>query len=590
MRILIVMPKYNNDKTAFYHMAVGTMYVSAYLKHQGFDVQCINLNHYDSGKLLEVLKSDKFDVVCAGGIHIHIHLVEEVLKQVKNYNPNIITIAGGSLVTSDPRLALEIVQSDYMVLGEGEATCADLIQTLEMKGDPEQVLGIAYKKDGEYFETPERPLVEDLDSIPFPDYEGFEYGYYIDNYATEVVDKINVLGIPKEGLVTGSRDCPAKCTFCFRTMGGTYRTRSVDNVIEEIQFLMDNYGINQISLSDEIFAMKRKRVNEFCEKIKPLGLFWAAQMRVNLADDETLRLMKESGCVYISYGFESASTEVLKSMQKGIRVEQLERAIELTKKYQMTIQANWIFGDPAETVVTAVETIEFNRRYRDININMALLAAYPGTPLYFNVLEKGLVKDRLNFYKTASGDDKDGYFNLTNMSYEDYSAMKLKIRLEGERLHLRGKLKACDQKEEGNFEIVAGCPTCNKDNSLSVELDKSLNVASNSVRVACTSCLNRFFIPYVEIVDFKKTFQRLFKKLTFNSALFMMFLLSLKFEPKFHYDKKVRYLLAPIYFVVSRLKLNTMMIKLEVFIRNLKSGQKQQQALKPGYYQPSAGI
>jgi len=575
-------------------MAVGTMYISAYLKQKEFDVQTINLNHYDSGKLLEVLKSDKFDVVCAGGIHIHISLVEEVLKQVKNYNPNIITIAGGSLVTADPKLAMEIIEPDYLVLGEGEVTCADLIQTLELNGDPEQVLGIAFKRNGEYFETPERPLVEDLDTIPFPDYEGFEYGHYMENYKTEVADKINADGIPKEGLVTGSRDCPAKCTFCFRTMGGTYRTRSVDNVIAEIQFLMDNYGINQISLSDEIFAMNRSRVNEFCEKIKPLNLLWAAQMRVNLADDDTLRAMKEAGCIYISYGFESASTEILKSMQKGVRVEQLERAIELTQKHQMTIQANWIFGDPAETVRTAVETIEFNRRYKEININMALLAAYPGTPLYFNVLETGVIKDRLNFYKTASGDKRDGYFNLTKMSYEDYSAMKLKIRLESERLHLRGALKSCEQKEDNIYELVAGCPTCNKVNSVTVEIDRNLNVASNSARVACKSCLNRFFIAYLEIVEYKKILPRLWRKTAFNLSLFIMFILSLKFEPRFYSERKVRYFLAPIYFTVNALKLNTLMVKSEVYVRKFlsqrRTARNKKATLKPGFYQPSAGM
>jgi len=179
------------------------------------------------------------------------------------------------------------------------------------------------------------------------------------------------------------------------------------------------------------------------------------------------------------------------------------------------------------------------------------------------------------------------------MNNEDYSAMKLKIRLESELLHVRGKLKACEQQDDGSYKLVATCPARDSKNSINAKLAENLSISSNSLRLACDGCLGRFFIPYVEIVDYKRTLSRLFKKFIFNSSLFIMFLLSLKFEPRFHYERKVRFLLAPIYLLVNIFKLNTLLMKAEIFYRKVQAkriGQKQEAPLKPGFYQPSPGM
>jgi anaerobic magnesium-protoporphyrin IX monomethyl ester cyclase len=572
MKILMVMPNFLDESRFLadegtYYMSPGLLHISSYAKSKGFNVHCLNLNHYGPKKLTEVLMAGDFDVLCTGGLHTDLHRVIRIIKETRQYSSSITTILGGSMPTSHPSLVFDMVQPDFMVLREGEETCAELLTTLENNGDPANVLGIAYKKDGEFFETPERSLSEDLDSYPLPDYEGFEYAYYMDNHSPKKSLGRYSLAVNRFSMVSGSRDCPAKCTFCFRNMGGDYRIRSVDSVMSEIRYLMDNYGVNQISLNDEIFALNRRRVYEFCDKIKLLDIPWACQMRVNLPDDEILLRMKDAGCCLISYGFESASPSVLKSMQKGVRVEQIENALLLTNKHQITIQANWIFGDPAETVETVLETLEFNRKYQDANINMFFLAAYPGTPLYFDVLEKGLIKDKPNFFLNSTGDEKEAFFNLTEMTYDERSALELKIRLESEKNYMRGKANSCEQNDDGRYKMSICCPTCDYEDIYHIKVEGGALSVSTSMTDVCNNCLSRFTLQYYDVVCYHNVVKKTIIKYTVKAFMQCLFILSLKFEPDFYRKKTTRYLYYPVYILVDTLRLNTIIIKLLFFYR-----------------------
>jgi len=165
-------------------------------------------------------------------------------------------------------------------------------------------------------------------------------------------------------------------------MGGNeknknFRIRSISNFIKEIEFLVDKYNINELDLLDDMFAANKNRLFEFCEMIKPLKLPWQCQMRVNVADIDLLKTMKDAGCCLISYGFESGSPRVLKSMRKGISTEQIERAIEANLKAKITIQGNFIFGDPAETIETMKETIKFARKYKSLFLGFGMVKLIP---------------------------------------------------------------------------------------------------------------------------------------------------------------------------------------------------------------------
>jgi anaerobic magnesium-protoporphyrin IX monomethyl ester cyclase len=569
MKVLLVVPHYHSENPkSFYFLSFGIMYVSAFLKEKGFEVHTLNLNHYPPGKLEETLFETAFDAVLTGGIQVHLKCVKEVVDTVKQHDPSILTIAGGPMVTSHPEFVVDYLGVDYGILGEGEEVTFNLLNAIQNGEDVSGILGIAYKKDGKYIKTPEAPRIEDLDALPLPDYEGFEYDYYLDNFEYED-QKVVLQGQPRKSYVTGSRDCPAKCTFCFRTMGGDYVTRSVDNVIEEIKYLQERFDVNQIELNDEIFSVNKSRVYEFCDKIEKLKIPWSAQIRVNMINEKLIRRMKEAGCSQISYGLESASRDVLKSMQKGVRVEQIENALEVTRDAKITIQGNWIFGDPLETPETVRETIEFNRKHLPYLIHLDFLLAYPGTPMYFDALGKGLVKDRVKFYESGKNEHGEPV-NVTSMSLEDFNALGTKLEVESRMSSIFGETTQASEKN-GKYQVSIICPYCefhNKDLSL-------VKRAYGFFTCTCRSCYQRFRANDMDMPKYRsplKRYYKLFKKAVANTFLF---LISLQFEPNMYKNKPLWMLLVPIRETVSFLKINTLIMKGRRFRKKTKKDFRQ---------------
>jgi radical SAM superfamily enzyme YgiQ (UPF0313 family) len=569
MKLLLVVPHYHpNHPKSFYFLSFGIMYVSAYLKEKGFEVHTLNLNHYSPGKLEATLAETAFDAVLSGGIQVELKCVKNVMDSVKQHDPSILTIAGGPMVTSHAELVIDHLGVDYGVLGEGEEVTFNLLNAIQNGEDVSGIPGIAYKKDGKYIETPEAPRITDLDALPLPDYEGFEYDYYLDNFEFENQKEV-LHDRLRKSYVTGSRDCPAKCTFCFRTMGGDYVTRSVDNIIEEIKYLRKRYDVNQIELNDEIFSVNKSRVYEFCDKIEKLKIPWSAQIRVNMINEALIQRMKESGCTQISYGLESASKSVLKSMQKGVRVEQIENALQVTRDAKITIQGNWIFGDPQETPETVRETIEFNRKHLPYLIHLDFLLAYPGTPMYFDALNKGLVKDGIKFYESGKNEDGEPV-NVTSMNQEDFYALGTKLTVESRMSSIFGKMTKVSV-ENDKYRISIICPYCEFHNE-DLYLVKR---AYGFFTCACRSCYQRFRANDMDMPKYRspiKRYYKLFKKTVGNTILF---LISLQFEPNMYKKKPLWLLLVPIQKMVSFMKINTLMMKGRQIRNKTKSGFRQ---------------
>ena len=575
MRLLLVVPRYYPDwekNKTFYLLPWGLMYISSYLKEKGFEVHVLNQNHYGPNKLAETLNQNSFDAVLTGGLQVHLQQVKRIVDIVRNHDPHILTIVGGPMATSHAELVVESLGIDYAVLGEGEEVCFNLLNALRNGEDVSGILGIAYKENGKVIETPEAPRIADLDALPFPDYESFEFDHYLEHYEFENQMEVVTPGV-RMAYIAGSRDCPAKCTFCFRTMGGEYVVRSVDNVIEEINFLMDRYGINQIELSDEIFSVNKRRVYEFCDKIEKLNIPWTCQIRVNMINEALILRMKEAGCILISYGLESASPAILKSMQKGIKVEQIETAIQATRKAQVTIQGNWIFGDPDETPETVRETLDFNRKYRDYCIHLDVLLAYPGTPMYFDALEKGLVEDRIEFFETGHNEHGEPV-NVTSMTEDDFYALRKKLLLEARATSVFGEILKIKEISGGKFNVSAICPFCEFHNEDMIVVKRAYGM----IPFACRCCYQRFKIDEMGLPKYRNVFKRYFKLLKRKVGNTTLFLLSLKFEPDLFKNKPLWYLLMPVYYTVSFLKINTLIGKSRRVRRKIKKSVRHQPA------------
>lgn len=292
--------------------------------------------------------------------------------------------------------ALEV--ADYGIIGEGEITMCELADAIENNLDLHTVDGLIFKKVNSYHITKQRREVMDLDSLPFPDYDGFEFGELMSRAPTDVF----AFADENFAMLTFSRSCPYNCTFCFHSSGTKYRQRSLDSVFKELDMLTSKYTIKNIAITDELFAAKKEYVNEFCVRIKKYNIGFSVALRVDIVTRELLTMLKDSGCLSIGYGLESADNKILKSMRKNITIEQIENALILTNEVGINMQANFIFGDIAETVETSNNTINWWLAHNEFQINLRFIIVFPGTYLYKYACEKKLSLIRYNLLKTVA--------------------------------------------------------------------------------------------------------------------------------------------------------------------------------------------
>ncbi|MFA5276791.1 MAG: radical SAM protein, partial [Candidatus Omnitrophota bacterium] len=317
LNYLLVMPRLVQNIGDGYSFPLGITYISGSLKSAGYNVTTLNLNHCP-GEVLDIIKKEiedkKIDVLATGGLSFQYNTVRSVVESAKRVKPEIITIVGGGIITGDPEPAMEALEcADFGVIGEGENTINELCRALENEGKFADIEGIIYKEAGAYNITKVRKETENIDSLPWPDYEGFE----IEKYLRSSPPSISGLNRQNTVFMLASRSCPYNCTFCFHTVGRKYRQRSLDNFFKELDYLVARYNIEFICIADELFSRNINRVKEFCQRIKSYKVRWWAQFRVDGITPELLTILKEGGCEVMSFGLESADNRVLKSMRKG---------------------------------------------------------------------------------------------------------------------------------------------------------------------------------------------------------------------------------------------------------------------------------
>lgn len=289
---------------------------------------------------------------------------------------------GGSHVTFLPDEALE--HADYCVRGEGEETLIELVEALESGSDLSGIKGLSYRKGSEIIHNPDRGLVCDLDSLPFPDF-------------SLIQDSRKISMVP----VATSRGCPFGCNFCSvtRMFGRGYRFRSVDNVIEELRQLSNSNVLSQtrVFFYDDNFAAHRAHTKELLRKMIATGVTpgWTAQVRSDVAQDpELLDLMRRSNCYYVYIGFESVNPETLEEFDKGQKVEEIVEAIRIIHKHGIMIHGMFVLGSENDTVKTIRDTVNFALKHKIDTVQLASLTPLPGTPYFQKMEDEGRLLTR----------------------------------------------------------------------------------------------------------------------------------------------------------------------------------------------------
>jgi anaerobic magnesium-protoporphyrin IX monomethyl ester cyclase len=397
MRIVFVHPNYHSGgaEIAGSWPPAWVAYLAGALRDAGFDdVRFIDAMTDDltDDALREQLTALEPDIVGCTAITPSIYVAERVLEIAREVRPGAITLLGGVHATFMYKQVLtEAPWIDAIVRGEGEEILVELVQAIadgRWPASRQEIRGIAYRNGSEIVATPAAPTVKNLDGIN-PDWGVLDWQKYI------YVPLDKRVAIPNM-----ARGCPFTCSFCSQwQFWRDYRVRDPKKVVDEIETLVNEHGVGFFILADEEPTINRKKFNEFCEELIARGLpekvQWGINTRVTdiLRDEEKLSLWRRAGLVHVSLGTEASAQLKLDLFNKETKVEDNRRAIELLKKADIFVEAQFIVGLENETPETLEETYRFAREWDPDLANWSMYTPWPFTPLFQSLGDKVEVFD-----------------------------------------------------------------------------------------------------------------------------------------------------------------------------------------------------
>lgn len=366
---------------------LGSGYLSACLKHAGHEVSFLHLvEPMDRNGFLEWLCARDIGLIAFSSTSLMFPKVREMAGWVKE-ETDLPVVVGGVHPTLDPRGTLETPGVDFVCIGEGEAVLVELAEALEGRGDVEKIDNLWGSWRGKEFANPVRPLLEDLDTLPFPDRSIFD----MEKMAPDQRERLTVMA---------SRGCPYSCKYCSNHAqrkvypnGEKYvRFRSVDNVLTEIEELLHTAeGIDHVRFDDDILALRPKWFEEFVREYpRRVDLPFICNSRADLLDEEKVAKLKEAGCKTICMGIESGNPWLRRHvLGRKMTDEQILNAFRLCRKYGIgTVSLN-MMGFPYEDFSMVLDTVKLNGRAQPGIIQITVFHPFPGTELHRICTEEG---------------------------------------------------------------------------------------------------------------------------------------------------------------------------------------------------------
>jgi len=373
--------------------------LAAYLRDKGFSVFLIdeeveNLSHEETAIKIKEIEPLLVIIIVSGtnpsASTMNMTGAGKIATLIHELNPTIKTALFGLHPSALPERTIREENVDFVCQGEGFSTFQNLIGALKKESKDFSIDGLWYKKSGEIISNPRPPLIKNLDELPMPAWDLLPLQKYRAHnwHCFDNIDQRQ----PYAVLYT-SLGCPFNCSFCcINALFGkrTIRYRSLEKVIEEIDYLVNTYGIKNIKIIDEMFALNKKRVISLCNMIIERGYdlnMWA-YARVDTVTKEMLAKMKEAGIKWVAYGFESGSKRVLENVSKGFKMDLLDEVIRMTSDLDIYICANFIFGLPEDDFDSMNQTLEMMLDIKAEWTNIYPAMAFPGSKLYKLALEK----------------------------------------------------------------------------------------------------------------------------------------------------------------------------------------------------------
>jgi len=379
-----------------YWQPLGTLYVAASLREAGHEVRFFNGAFRGREEILRELEAFSPAIVGLYATAFGWHKARQSAADVRRILPGAFIVVGGPYpVYAGSQCLREAPDLDAVVGGEGEDTMAELAGRLELGESLDGLAGIAFRRGDEVVENPPRPLILDLDRLPFPARD------LLGDREVYVPPPATYRRTPVAVMIT-SRGCDRRCIFCFqidRERKHGIRRRSVDNVLDEIRHLVAA-GYREIKFLDDTLAADRERALEIARRIKAerLDIAWFASACVHQVDRELLDAFRNAGCWAILFGAESGVQKNLNALRKGITLEQTRRAVREARAAGLRVHTPFLFGIPGETYAEGLETIRFACELDPDIASFHALTPFPGSELWERRHELGTVAADLSSY------------------------------------------------------------------------------------------------------------------------------------------------------------------------------------------------
>ncbi len=375
LKITLINPPQN---TRYPQPPLGLALLAAILEKQGYPVKILDTNA--PGFILEeaVKSIEDTEIIGLTAMTPTIGKALNIAKHIKESHPGTTIIFGGPHVTLMPEETLASAPYiDVIARGEADDTILELMNAFENKKSLADIPGISFTKDRKIVNTPERPIVTNMDALPYPAYHLLDIKQYRPHPP-------HGMYTPFAAMVT-SRGCPYRCAYCSKPVfGSKFRAQSAERVVAEMEYLHEKFGVREIAFYDDSFTIDKKRIHAIADKIleKRLKIAWTCETRVNLVDKELLRHMKQAGCYAIAYGIETAAPEIMKVIQKDITLEEVEKAVQAHHEVGLQVVGYFMLGSPGETPETIMQTINFAKKLKVDFAQFSITTPFPATELY----------------------------------------------------------------------------------------------------------------------------------------------------------------------------------------------------------------
>ncbi len=378
----------------------GIIQLAAFLENRNKEVEIeildCNAQQVDWRGLEKHIASSNPDIVASSSLSTcNTYAVVRTLETAKKVNPDILTVTGGQHFTATAEDSLRAYNEiDVIVRGEGEETLAELVANRDKKATFSQIKGISFRHQGKVVHNPQRPLIENLENLPFP-------GYHL---VKDIVHKYHFAAMTGRdapyALVEGSRGCPCECTFCtqWRHWQGKWRLKSPKRIADEIEFCYRNFGSRFVWLTDDNFGAG-SRANDLAEEIIKRGITedvtWFVQSRCDdiVRNKEALPKLRKSGLNWVLLGVENSEPSTLQTFKKGIRPQDAQEAVKLLKENDIFAHAMFIIGERKDTAQSIARLREFANQLDPDFALFAVLTPFPGTQVFEEAQRNGWIED-----------------------------------------------------------------------------------------------------------------------------------------------------------------------------------------------------